>query len=57
MKKQYLIRTQKINSSIVGKTFFIYSGFSFVELLVTSFIINYKVGEFIKTRKKNGSKS
>lgn len=57
MKKQYLIRTQKINSSIVGKTFFIYSGISFVELLVTSFIINYKVGEFIKTRKKNGSKS
>lgn len=51
------------DKSFVGKTLFVYNGKKFVSLLIKENMLNYKLGDFIFTRrillkkkKKNGAR-
>lgn len=51
-QKNILYKNSEIVPNFVGKTFQIYNGRSYIEILVTSDMINHKFGEFIFTRGK-----
>lgn len=51
-QKNILYRNSEILPQFIGKTFLIYNGKNYVEILVTDDMINHKFGEFIFTRAK-----
>jgi ribosomal protein S19 len=51
-QKNILYKNSEIVPNFVGKTFQIYNGKSYVEVLVTSDMIHHKFGEFVFTRGK-----
>lgn len=50
-QKNILSKSSKIIPKFVNKTFFVYNGKTFIKLLITKQMLNYRVGEFVFTRK------
>jgi ribosomal protein S19 len=50
--KVYAQRKQKIVFALVGKTFLVYSGNVYKNILVTKEIVNFRFGDFVFTKKR-----
>lgn len=50
-RKVLLARSSVIPLSLIGKTWYIHSGLKFNKIKITKFMVGFKFGEFVFTRK------